>query len=227
MCLGRFRYRAVPFDQIIEEVQSGAAPPPGLLIHEGQLTYESQGLEEGSSTSASGGCWRRACRCRSARTWLGATSAPRTCSSCPTCCASRSRRGSTTATRRWSTRCSSGAASTPSLPTASWAMYVNELTCDYGDEGRQAVRRAADARRGARRRTSTPSGSSSSVSFGAVPRAVVLSLVRTPVGRYGGRARPASGLTTSPRSRSARPSRAPEWTRRDRGRLLRLREPGR
>ena len=45
MCLGQFRYRAVPFDQIIEEVQSGRAAA-GLLIHEGQLTYESQGLKK-------------------------------------------------------------------------------------------------------------------------------------------------------------------------------------
>src|SRR4029450_4520436 len=45
MCLGQLRYRAVPFDQIIEEVQSGRAAA-GLLIHEGQLTYESQGLKK-------------------------------------------------------------------------------------------------------------------------------------------------------------------------------------
>ena len=45
MCLGGFRYREVPFDQIIEEVQSGRAAA-GLLIHEGQLTYESQGLKK-------------------------------------------------------------------------------------------------------------------------------------------------------------------------------------
>ena len=36
-------------------------------------------------------------------------------------------------------------------------MYVNELTCDYGDEGRQAVRELLRARRGARRATSSPS----------------------------------------------------------------------
>ena len=33
----------------------------------------------------------------------------------------------------------SGAASTARRPTASSAMYVNDLTCDYGDEGRHAV----------------------------------------------------------------------------------------
>jgi 1,4-dihydroxy-6-naphthoate synthase len=44
--LGRdFRYRVVPFDRILEEVASGAADA-GLLIHEGQLTYEELGLEK-------------------------------------------------------------------------------------------------------------------------------------------------------------------------------------
>src|SRR3954465_13848151 len=45
MCMGKFRYRAVPFDQILDEVKSGRADA-GLLIHEGQLTYESEGLRK-------------------------------------------------------------------------------------------------------------------------------------------------------------------------------------
>ena len=55
-------------------------------------------------------------------------------------------------------------------------MYVNELTQDYGDEGREAVRELlsrAHARRLPRR-------------VGAVSRAVVLAGIRTPIGRYGG-----------------------------------------
>jgi len=43
--LGDFRYREVPFDQIPEEVTSGRAAA-GLLIHEGQLTYETLGLRK-------------------------------------------------------------------------------------------------------------------------------------------------------------------------------------
>jgi 5,8-dihydroxy-2-naphthoate synthase len=43
--LGDFRYREVPFDRIPEEVTSGRAAA-GLLIHEGQLTYESLGLRK-------------------------------------------------------------------------------------------------------------------------------------------------------------------------------------
>jgi 1,4-dihydroxy-6-naphthoate synthase len=46
LCLGQdFRYRPVPFDQIMDEVVEGRAPA-GLLIHEGQLTYEHHGLRK-------------------------------------------------------------------------------------------------------------------------------------------------------------------------------------
>jgi 1,4-dihydroxy-6-naphthoate synthase len=46
LCLGQeFRYRAVPFDQIMDEVVEGRAEA-GLLIHEGQLTYERHGLRK-------------------------------------------------------------------------------------------------------------------------------------------------------------------------------------
>ena len=41
---GDYRFREVPFDQIIDEVSSGRAEA-GLLIHEGQLTYEAHGLQ--------------------------------------------------------------------------------------------------------------------------------------------------------------------------------------
>src|SRR3989440_4793083 len=43
MAIGDFDYREVPFDEIIDEVTSGKAEA-GLLIHEGQLTYEEEGL---------------------------------------------------------------------------------------------------------------------------------------------------------------------------------------
>ena len=45
MYLGDFRYRVLPFDRILDEVRSGRAEA-GLLIHEGQLTYEAAGLEK-------------------------------------------------------------------------------------------------------------------------------------------------------------------------------------
>ena len=43
--LGDFAYRELPFDRILDEVKSGRADA-GLLIHEGQLTYAAEGLDK-------------------------------------------------------------------------------------------------------------------------------------------------------------------------------------
>ena len=43
LCLGEFKYIVVPFDQIFETVRSGRAEA-GLIIHEGQLTYARSGF---------------------------------------------------------------------------------------------------------------------------------------------------------------------------------------
>jgi len=44
LCLGReFEHVVVPFDQILDVVENGEADA-GLIIHEGQLTYQRQGL---------------------------------------------------------------------------------------------------------------------------------------------------------------------------------------
>jgi 1,4-dihydroxy-6-naphthoate synthase len=43
LVLGDFEHRELPFEQIPEEVASGRAPA-GLLIHEGQLTFSEHGL---------------------------------------------------------------------------------------------------------------------------------------------------------------------------------------
>jgi 1,4-dihydroxy-6-naphthoate synthase len=43
--LGEFKYIVVPFDQIFEAVRSGQADA-GLIIHEGQLTYRNSGFEK-------------------------------------------------------------------------------------------------------------------------------------------------------------------------------------
>src|SRR5690606_9626193 len=40
---GTFRYEEVPFEQIIDQVAGGKFAA-GLIIHEGQLTYEQAGL---------------------------------------------------------------------------------------------------------------------------------------------------------------------------------------
>lgn len=47
LCLGKagqaFQYQVVPFDQILQHVRDGKADA-GLIIHEGQLTYEQSGM---------------------------------------------------------------------------------------------------------------------------------------------------------------------------------------
>lgn len=45
LAIGNFRFRVVPFDKILDEVEAGRADA-GLIIHEGQLTYQNQGLTE-------------------------------------------------------------------------------------------------------------------------------------------------------------------------------------
>lgn len=43
VCMGEFRYAVLPFDQILDAVVDGRYGA-GLLIHEGQLTYQDHGL---------------------------------------------------------------------------------------------------------------------------------------------------------------------------------------
>ena len=45
LAIGAFRFRVVPFDRILDAVAAGDADA-GLIIHEGQLTYRNQGLEK-------------------------------------------------------------------------------------------------------------------------------------------------------------------------------------
>ncbi|MGC9327795.1 MAG: MqnA/MqnD/SBP family protein [Candidatus Hinthialibacter sp.] len=45
LCIGEFQYDVVPFDQIIPAVCEGRADA-GLIIHEGQLFYETKGLHK-------------------------------------------------------------------------------------------------------------------------------------------------------------------------------------
>jgi len=132
-----FRFREVPFDQIIDEVVSGRADA-GLLIHEGQLTYESHGLTRVVDL----GEW-----------WLLETGLPLPLG------ANVARRDLGTATLE---RLSAilhdsisvgleqreealeyalqyGRGLDTGLADRFVGMYVNELTQDYGEEGRQAV----------------------------------------------------------------------------------------
>ena len=139
MCLGdTFRYRVVPFDRIIDEVVSGRARA-GLLIHEGQLTYETEGLKKVVDL----GEW-----------WLletglplplGANAARRDLGANTLFELSAVLRGSIQAgldnreeAMEYALRFGRGLDT--ELADRFVGMYVNELTCDYGEEGRQAVR---------------------------------------------------------------------------------------
>jgi 1,4-dihydroxy-6-naphthoate synthase len=138
MCLGDFRYREVPFDQILDEVQEGRADA-GLLIHEGQLTYESVGLKKVVDL----GEW-----------WLletglplplGANVARRDLGADTLFELSDVLRDSIQAgldnrEEAMEYALQFGRGLDAALADRFVGMYVNELTCDYGDEGRQAVR---------------------------------------------------------------------------------------
>lgn len=45
LCLGKFSYEVIPFDQIFDAVKEGKADA-GLIIHEGQLTYPQHGFKK-------------------------------------------------------------------------------------------------------------------------------------------------------------------------------------
>jgi 1,4-dihydroxy-6-naphthoate synthase len=138
MCLGSFRYREVPFDRIIDEVQAGRVDA-GLLIHEGQLTYGDAGLKKVVDL----GEW-----------WLLETGLPLPLG------ANVARRdvgadnlfelsdvlrdsiqsGLDNRDEATEYALQFGRGLDTELATRFIGMYVNELTCDYGEEGRQAVR---------------------------------------------------------------------------------------
>ena len=138
MYLGDFRYRVVPFDRILDEVQAGNAAA-GLLIHEGQLTYASAGLEKCVDL----GEW-----------WLLETGLPlplgvnvarrdlgeerlRDLSDVlreSIQAGLDNRREAMAYAMRFGRGLDEG------LTDRFVGMYVNDFTCDYGEEGRQAVR---------------------------------------------------------------------------------------
>jgi 5,8-dihydroxy-2-naphthoate synthase len=137
MYLGEFAHREVPFDRIIEEVASGRAEA-GLLIHEGQLTYAAEGLA----------------KCVDLGEWwlletglplpLGVNVARRDLGPDVLRELSDVLRESIQAGldhRREAMRHAMryGRGLDEALADRFVGMYVNELTCDYGEEGRAAV----------------------------------------------------------------------------------------
>ena len=181
--LGDFRYRELPFDEIPQEVAAGRADA-GLLIHEGQLTFEDHGLVKVLDL----GEW-----------WLLETGLPLPLG------VNVARRdlgpdvlAQVSDVLREAIQCGLdnraealeyalqfGRGIDAAVADRFVAMYVNELTQDYGDEGRKAVTELL--RRGEELGAFPEAvGSTSSASVIRMRRAVVLSAVRTPIGRYGG-----------------------------------------
>jgi 1,4-dihydroxy-6-naphthoate synthase len=135
MALGEFRHRELPFERILDEVREGRAAA-GVLIHEGQLTYAGAGLVK----SLDLGEW-----------WLLETGLP-----LPLGVNTLRRDVPHARVLSDVLRASIDAALQHRDEALEYAlafgrgldtetaerfvgMYVNELTCDYGEEGRQAV----------------------------------------------------------------------------------------
>jgi len=132
-----FRYRSLPFDEILDEVRSGRAEA-GLLIHEGQLTYASLGLEK----SVDLGEW-----------WLLETGLPLplginvarrdlggdTLHELSEVLRESIRAGLDNREEAMQYAMQFGRGLDERLADRFVGMYVNELTEDYGDEGRKAV----------------------------------------------------------------------------------------
>ena len=135
--LGDFSSRELPFDRILDEVKSGRADA-GLLIHEGQLTFEAEGLTKVVDL----GEW-----------WLLETGLPLPLG------VNVARRdlgpdllrdlsevlresiqgGLDNREQAMEYALGFGRGLDIELADRFVGMYVNELTCDYGEEGRQAV----------------------------------------------------------------------------------------
>ena len=136
LALGDFAYRELAFDKIIDEVTSGRAEA-GLLIHEGQLTYAAEGLQK----SLDLGEW-----------WLLETGLPLPLGvnvarrdigerlpdlSAVLLDSIRAGLDHRSEAMRYALRFGRGIEL--ELADRFVGMYVNELTCDYGEEGRKAV----------------------------------------------------------------------------------------
>jgi 1,4-dihydroxy-6-naphthoate synthase len=133
-----FPYRVLPFDEILDEVKEGRAEA-GLLIHEGQLTYEREGLTK----SVDLGEW-----------WLLETGlplplgvnvarrdlGPERLRELSDVLRESIRAGLANREEAMRYALRFGRGLDLGLADRFVGMYVNDLTEDYGDEGKQAVR---------------------------------------------------------------------------------------
>jgi 1,4-dihydroxy-6-naphthoate synthase len=137
MLLGEFPYRALPFDRILDEVAQGRAEA-GLVLHEGQLTYASYGLEKCADT---GRWWLEE---KGLPLPLGVVVARRDLGADTIATVSRVFRDSIelALARRDEAldyALEFGRGLDRELADRFVAMYVNDLTLDMGDDGRRAV----------------------------------------------------------------------------------------
>jgi 1,4-dihydroxy-6-naphthoate synthase len=137
LVLDGFRHRELAFDEIPEEVASGRAEA-GLLIHEGQLTFEDYGLEKVLDL----GEW-----------WLLETGLPlplgvnvvrrdlgeEVLGDVSHVLAEAIRSGLDNRAEALEYALQFGRGIDAAVADRFVAMYVNDLTQDYGDEGRKAV----------------------------------------------------------------------------------------
>jgi len=134
---GDFRYREVRFDQILDEVSSGRADA-GLLIHEGQLTYGAIGLQKVVDL----GEW-----------WLAETGlplplgvnvarrdlGPNVLGELSAILGESIDAGLSNRKEAMDYAVRFGRGLRPELADRFVGMYVNDLTRDYGEDGRDAV----------------------------------------------------------------------------------------
>jgi 1,4-dihydroxy-6-naphthoate synthase len=136
LALGDFAHRELPFDKILDEVSSGRADA-GLVIHEGQLTYGDEGLHKVLDL----GEW-----------WLLETGLPlplgvnvarrdvgERLSDLSAVLLASIEAGLANRDEAMRYAMQFGRGIDQETADRFVAMYVNELTSDYGDEGRKAV----------------------------------------------------------------------------------------
>lgn len=140
MAVGAFRFTVVPFDRILDAVAEGKADA-GLIIHEGQLTYENQGLVEILNL---GTWWEE--RTGGLPLPLGGNAIRRSLGPEKIARVSELLKASILYGLEHRKPALEHAMAyardmTDTLADRFVGMYVNDLTVDYGDRGRQAVRR--------------------------------------------------------------------------------------
>ena len=118
---------------------------PGLLIHEGQLTYADEGAEEDRrSGRVVGRSDRRPAAAARRQHHPARSRAGDDPQGVEDCCTTASPTRCRIAGRRSNTRSSSAAGSTRTKTDTFVGMYVNDLTLGYGERGRQGVERLHD-----------------------------------------------------------------------------------